>query len=177
MSDDEERRILSLLDECVRPTLVKHAIDEIVLRVQDKLAGDDTALMAWEPIPLVLYGERLPAMIQSSWVFILRANTISGAERHPNSHQRMMSYCGTGDFQVQEDSQWMSHLLADEPKLQIEHRWISIPVNVWHQAVVSDKNWVVVSFHTVPAEELIEERPDTKNGMSTRQRLYLDFGK
>jgi hypothetical protein len=54
-------------------------------------------VLAWEPIPLDLYKVPLPKAIHSSWVFILRANTVSGAERHPNSHQRMMSYRGTGD--------------------------------------------------------------------------------
>lgn len=48
-------------------------------------------------------------------------------------------------------------------------RWASIPLNVWHQAVVFHKNWVVVSFHTALTHELIEERPD---GDVTRQRLY-----
>ena len=51
---------------------------------------------------------------------------------------------------------------------------MSIPPNVWHQAVViEDKDWVVVSFHTVPADELIEERPDTADSGRTHQRRYL----
>jgi len=31
-----------------------------------------------------------------------------------------------------------------------------------------------VSFHTVPAEELIEERPDSENAVVIHQRRYLD---
>jgi hypothetical protein len=40
--------------------------------------------------------------------------------------------------------------------------------------VGTDADWTVVSFHTVIAEELIEERPDdnTKNG--TKQMKYLE---
>jgi hypothetical protein len=45
-----------------------------------------------------------------------------------------------------------------------------VPPNVWHQAVVPAEDWVVVSFHTVPAEELIEERPDATD---LSQRRYL----
>jgi hypothetical protein len=38
---------------------------------------------------------------------------------------------------------------------------------------VPDANWVVVSFQTVPAEELIEERPDPSADGRTKQRLYV----
>ena len=34
-------------------------------------------------------------------------------------------------------------------------------------------DWAVVSFHTVPAEELIEERPDDSREAGTRQMKYL----
>jgi hypothetical protein len=35
----------------------------------------------------------------------------------------------------------------------LEKRWISIPQNVWHQPIIlKEADWVVVSFHTVPAE-------------------------
>jgi hypothetical protein len=48
------------------------------------------------------------------------------------------------------------------------------PKNIWHQPVVSpDNDWVVVSFHTVPAEELIEERPDPSRDSGTRQMHYV----
>lgn len=35
------------------------------------------------------------------------------------------------------------------------------------------ENWVVVFFHTVPADELIEERGDPATGMNLRQRTYI----
>ena len=37
---------------------------------------------------------------------------------------------------------------------------------------MGDEHWGVVSFHTVLAEELIEERPD-EAGEGTTRRLYL----
>jgi hypothetical protein len=79
--------------------------------VQRKLAQDRAAAMAWEPIPLSVYGESLPAFIRSSWVFVLRAWATTGAERHPNSHQRMMSFRGIGDLQTGDDGHWQSNLL------------------------------------------------------------------
>ncbi len=168
-----ERSTLESLNAFLQAESVRAQIDPIVERVARKLAQDRSATMAWEPIPLSVYGDSLPAAIRSSWVFILRAGVVSGAERHPNSHQRMMSYRGTGDFQTGGDGHWQSNLLVSDRAARLEQRWISIPINVWHQGVVGDEDWVVVSFHTVPAEELIEERPDTLDTSQMRQRRYL----
>jgi len=45
---------------------------------------------------------------------------------------------------------------------------------VWHRPVVGkDADWVVVSFHTVPAEELIEEKLDEAEG-ELRQKKYVE---
>jgi hypothetical protein len=129
-------------------------------------------VLAWEPVPLDLYPGPLPKSIRSSWVFILRAGTATGAERHPNSHQRMMSYRGLGDFQTRTESEWSSHFLKSDPSLPLEAQWISIPPLVWHQAVVPAENWVVVSFHTASEDELIEERPSDHE--STVQRKYSE---
>jgi hypothetical protein len=169
----QERQILESLDVLLRADVVRAEIQRIVGRVARKLAADHAAVMAWEPIPLSLYGESLPSGIRSSWVFILRAGATTGAERHPNSHQRMMSFRGTGDLQTGGEGCWHSNLLFSDPAANLEQRWVSIPLNVWHQAVVPDGDWAVVSFHTVPAEELIEERPDTVDSGRTQQRKYF----
>lgn len=132
--------------------------------------------MAWEPIPLMTYGDSLAPSIRSSWVFALRARVTTGPERHLNSHQRMMSYQGTGDLQTGGEGHWRPNLLVSEDSANLEKRWISVPPNVWHQAVVPDQDWVVVSFHTVPAHELIEERPTAEDASRTHQRLYLAAG-
>jgi hypothetical protein len=100
----------------------------------------------------------------------------TGPERHPNSHQRMMSFVGTGDMQTREtfESPWASNVLVGDPEKPLEQRWISIPRNVWHQPVTPPgQDWVVVSFHTVPADELIEERPSDTEASGTKQMLYV----
>jgi hypothetical protein len=100
----EERALLEKLDGILGLERVRAQIQPIVERVRAKLAGKQDALMAWEPITLTLFGGALPAVIRSSWVFILRAGANTGAERHPNSHQRMMSFEGTGDMQTEAES-------------------------------------------------------------------------
>jgi hypothetical protein len=172
--DPNERSILESLDALLQLDKVRSAIAPVVERVEQKLARDPSAVMAWEPLPLSIYGESLASFIRSSWVFILRSRTTTGAERHPNSQQRMMSYRNTGDMQTGGPGRWQSNPLGSDPTADLEQRWISIPVNVWHQCVVpAGANWVVVSFHTVPAEELIEERPEGDDASRTKQKTYV----
>lgn len=171
--------MLETLDGIVRSDDVRARLEPIVERVRADLAGKPEALMAWEPIPVETFGS-LPAPIQSGWIFILRAGTDTGAERHPNSHQRMMTFAGTGDMKVdakgtpndvdiESEIAWRSHVLLSDANAPLERRWISIPKNIWHRPVIPPgADWVVVSFHTVSAEELIEERP------GAQQTLYLN---
>lgn len=171
--EKDELMILKALDVAVRSEATRVKIDEIVARVEQDLAGTSDNVLAWEPIPLACYSSPLPKAIRSSWLFILRACTTTGAERHPNSYQRMMSYRGSGDFQTRLEGAWKSHHLTSDQSVPIKERWISIPPAVWHQGVVPAENWVVVSFHTVPNGELIEERLESEGSDATRQRKYV----
>jgi len=169
----EERSVLEALDKIVQSEKVRAKILPIAERVRADLARKPGALMTWEPVALETFGA-LPPAIRSGWVFILRAGSDTGAERHPNSHQRMMSFEATGDLKtdaksaptdVETESEivWQSNVLVSNPQVPLERRWVSIPQNVWHRPVVAKgADWVVVSFHTVPAAELIEERPGAK---------------
>ena len=169
----EERSLLQALDQIVQSKDVRARIDPIIERVRADLARKKDALMTWEAIDLSLFAE-LPSQIQSGWIFVLRAGEDTGAERHPNSHQRMMTYGGRGDMQIdskqawndvesESEIRWQSNMLVSDPNAPLKSRWISIPPNVWHRPVIpKDADWTVVSFHTVPANELIEERPGAK---------------
>jgi hypothetical protein len=173
MSPEEQSRLESL-DAVLRSENVREQIRPIIERVRAELARKKEALMTWEPIPLAVFGRKLPAGIRSAWVFVLRAVADTGAERHPNSRQRMMSFQGSGDMQTGEPGQWQSNALVSDPEAPLERRWISIPPNVWHRPVVGAiADWTVVSFHTVAAEELIEERPDGGSKDGTKQMKYL----
>jgi hypothetical protein len=171
----EKMDLLEFLDGMVRRAPVRQHLHAIAERLDSRLNANPPEPMAWEPVSLDVYGVELPGEILSSWIFVLRAKTASGAERHPNSVQRMMSLRGRGDLQTKErlDDPWSSHALESDPHRPLVNRWLVIPVNVWHQAVVPNQNWAVVSFHTVPAAELIEERPDPSNFERLEQKRYF----
>jgi hypothetical protein len=171
----EERTRLESIDTVLRSEIVREQIRPVVQRVRAELDRRKEALMTWEPIPLTVFGSALPREIRSAWVFILRAGVDTGAERHPNSHQRMMTFEGSGDMKTGKPGQWQSNILISNPDVPLEQRWISIPQNTWHRPVVGkDSDWTVVSFHTVPAEELIEEKPDDSSEDGTKQMKYLE---
>jgi hypothetical protein len=171
MSTDE-RLILKTLETAVRSPGAAAFIRALADRLDRALAQGSASPMAWDTVPLELYGDSLPPLIRSSWVFILRAGTSSGAQRHPNSHQRTISYRGSGDLQLWAEGRWRSHPLLSEPSGAIEDCCVSIPPNTWHQAVVPAEHWIVVSFHTAGAQELIEETGDPGTESVTRQRRY-----
>jgi len=170
----QERSRLESLDAVLTSENVRKQIRPIVERVRAELGRKKAALMSWESIPLTIFGSPLPAQIQSAWVFVLRAGADTGVERHPNSHQRMMSFEGSGDMRTGDPEQLQSNVLVSNPDAPMEQRWISIPQNVWHRPVVGpEADWAVVSFHTVPAKELFEERPDHRANDRTKQMRYL----
>jgi predicted N-acetyltransferase YhbS len=170
----EERSFLEKLDVLVARSAVHDYLAQVVERVTRRLAQQTTSTMAWEPLPLEIYGSALPPSIRSSWIFVLRSGATTGAERHPNSHQRMMSLRGAGDIQTCGEGCWQSNPLVSNEDAELLRRWASIPPNVWHQAVVPSQDWAVVSFHTAATEELIEERPNAGNASVTHQRHYLE---
>jgi hypothetical protein len=156
----DERRILEQLDAAVWKALRAGALDLTIRRVTSALARDWHLRIAWEPLPLGAY-PALPADIASSWVFALRGGTTTGAERHPNSIQRVMGYRGRADLQTWERETWQTHVLAPDPQASLASRWLSIPKNVWHRPVIpTGPDWLVISFHTATADALIEERAD-----------------
>jgi hypothetical protein len=170
--DANEIQLLQHLDLSLQNPVIASQLNAIADRVV-KNFQNSTEPLAWEDVPLEIYGTNLPGGIQSSWVFLLRAGSNSGAERHPNSHQRVTAWRGTGDFQVWCNDRWQTNMLVPDFNLPVESRWASIPENTWHQAVVGPGNhWIVVSFHTSATEELIEERPDPGDVNKFQQRIY-----
>src|SRR5947207_4411406 len=119
----EERSCLESIETVLRSENVREQIRPIVERVRAELRRKKEALMTWESIPLTIFGRALPPEIRSAWVFVLRAGADTGAERHPNSHQRMMSFEGSGDLQTGQHGKWKSNILVSDPDAPLERRW------------------------------------------------------
>ncbi|MGA3261545.1 MAG: hypothetical protein ABSE35_21905 [Bryobacteraceae bacterium] len=153
-----ERDILESLDQAARAPRAATFLSALVEDVASVLKRDPATRLAWRTVPLDIYAP-LPAGIASSWVFVLRARSSSGAERHPNSIQRVMSYQGWADMRTWSGERWVSNHLRSDPDEKVENRWLSIPANRWHRPVMADADWAVVSFHTASDAELIEELP------------------
>jgi hypothetical protein len=130
--------------------------------------------MTWEVVPLDIFRGGLPESIRSCWVFVIRAGAATGAERHPNSHQRSFSLIGNGTFELRDGAEWRAHSLSSAERVSLEQRWVSIPPSTWHRLVVGPESWGMLSFHTVAAEELIEEKPVDTNDLDgeTHQERY-----
>src|SRR5260370_38473924 len=133
IKNPDERAIIEKLDQLIMRGEAAKCIEQAIETAGQKLAADGEAALAWEPIPLGAYGPELPEMIQSSWVFILRSRTVTGAERHPNSHQRMKSYRWSGDFQIafqtspqaDDGPAWQSNYLSSDPASSFGQTWVS----------------------------------------------------
>jgi hypothetical protein len=155
--DMTETEILQQLDHAIRRPRAAAFLASLASDLEAALSDDSTLRLAWRSVPLCAY-DSLPDGIESSWVFALRADCTSGAERHPNSIQRVMSYRGSADMQLWNGKAWDSHRMASGADRTFDTRWLSIPANVWHKPVMSGETWVVVSFHTAADDALIEER-------------------
>lgn len=170
--------VLVALDTAARSEAPSRHV-AVVLQRADRELATATGPMTWESIPLEVFGRPLPDGIKSCWVFVIRGGAATGAERHPNSHQRSLSLMGRGEFQLRQGGRWESHPLVSDPSAPPEHRWVDIPRSTWHRLFVGDGNWGMLSFHTVAPEELIEERPvrpdDLDDGPTERHR-YQDEG-
>ncbi|HUR46508.1 MAG TPA: hypothetical protein VMZ27_11585, partial [Candidatus Saccharimonadales bacterium] len=126
-------------------------------QLSEQLLAKPAAAFVRGEIPLALFGKSLPKDIHSSNVYVIRPAVSSGLERHPNSHQRSVALVGEGVFELGIDSP-ASHAIANKPASRVAERWASIPPNTWHQAIAGEDYWTVVTFHTAPDRDIINER-------------------
>ena len=167
-----EDAVLTELQAIIHSPTIRSQLTGTLARVEGTLAASQDQPQAWEPVPLERFGPALPRAIKSCWVFVLRANASFGAERHPNSHQRTVALRGSALFELYRDANWSPMPIdaaSDDP---MKGKWVSIPVSTWHRIKIGPKTLVSLSFHTVPANELIEETPVAEDMAVTRRRLY-----
>lgn len=164
--------VLRALDDLVHADSTSAVVRDTLARVLQELDASDS-VMAWEVVPLEAFKGALPETIRSCWIFVIRAGADTGAERHPNSHQRSFSLIGNGTFELFEGAAWRPHPLVSSEG-GADPRWVSIPPSTWHRLFVGSEAWGMISFHTVAPEDLIEERPVSADdlGGATHQERY-----
>jgi hypothetical protein len=153
----DETVALRALNDVVHTAATMAAVDGILRRLVRQLAAS-ADVMAWDVVPLDLFGGALPRDIRSCWVFVLRGGANTTPERHPNSRQRSLSLSGSGTFELRERGDWQAYPLESVGTIP-DRRWVSIPPSTWHRLFVGPEPWGVLSFHTVVPEELVEEKP------------------
>jgi hypothetical protein len=91
-----------------------------------------------------------PDGIASAGVFVLPARSRPTPHRHPNSIQHMRRLSGEARVRLTLGDEVMDRSVdTDEP-------WVVIAADATHDIHVGDREFVVISFHTVAQEELLE---------------------
>lgn len=96
--------------------------------------------------------------IFSLWVFAFAPNGESDTHKHSNSTQITCTWRGQGRFRIGEpENATVSAPPLQSPERDPKQNWIVIPPKVFHHAKAEASGWAVVSFQTVPAQELQNE--------------------
>ena len=172
MDANEQDPVLAELARLVGDVATADKLAPVLSRVTAVLARAPKLPQAWEPLPTGLFGAQIPAEVKSCWVFALRAAAVFGSERHPNSHQRTIALNGTALFEVLRDGVWQQRPVDGTRGDPLDGGCVSIPSGAWHRIRIGPENFLSVSFHTVPASELIEETPVGDDLAVTHRRLY-----
>jgi len=173
--DAAQDPVIARLSPVIHARGIAARLHDAVQRVEQRLDGSHGP-MAWEIVPLTVFGGALPETVRSCWIFVIRPGAATGAERHPNSYQRSCSLLGGGRFELYDGRVWRPHALTSGTGEDVGQHWVSIPPATWHRLRVGSSTWGMVSFHTVAAGDLIEENPrdpDRLDGLM-QQRRYAD---
>jgi quercetin dioxygenase-like cupin family protein len=142
------RALDTLIEGELRPQIAE-AVD-----VARRMSATSREPFGWRFIDL---GARnLPDGIRSAAVFVLPAGTTPPAHHHPNSIQHMRVLAGRAVVTLRSRESTAQH---DPGRYGVggERPWLVIPRGVVHQLkVLPEGELVVLSFHTVPEEDLLE---------------------
>jgi oxalate decarboxylase/phosphoglucose isomerase-like protein (cupin superfamily) len=146
---DEVRPMLEKLDTLIEAEF-RGQIDGAISQAREMLARSDEPF-GWHFLDLG--STEMPGGVRSGGVFVLPGETAPPAHRHPNSIQHMRVLSGEAEITLASEES------GDEARSTVSdaNPWIVIPRDLVHSLVVApDQDLVVLSFHTVPQEELLE---------------------
>jgi quercetin dioxygenase-like cupin family protein len=136
-----------LIDELRRAP----AVLDLARELEAELAAG-TEPFVGRPLPEEMVRGRLPAPIASAWVFVLRPRARNPAHLHPNSTQYTAVIAGGGKCYAGDQA---FELEPFEPS-DAERTLRVFPAGTPHAFEPGAEPLVVVSFHTVPPEALVE---------------------
>ena len=132
---------LAALDAVVERS--QGALDAATLKARTMLTTGEE--FGWDFVAL-----DLPEGIASAGLFVLPARSSPTPHRHPNSVQHMRRLSGDAHVHLSYGRDALNRSVsADEP-------WLVIEADATHRIDVGAQEFVVISFHTVPQDELLE---------------------
>jgi len=153
---------LSKLSSLVNTILKSRRVMDIIKKLKAQLL-DSNEPFVWATLPKAIIGKEFPKAIHSAWIFVLRACYHTPSHYHPNSQQHTVVIEGDGWTKIGNQK---VELQIFNPR-DIQQIWYVIGKNVPHEFMTGDSPVVVISFHTCPADELVEV--ETESGS---RRLY-----
>jgi quercetin dioxygenase-like cupin family protein len=146
-----DERLTSALARLTEEWRRSSAVLEIARGLVEDLArsADDFVGL---PLPETMVRNRLPTPIASAWIFALRPRTHNAAHVHPNSTQHTAVIGGRGRLFVGGEEVELEPFDVARPERALR----VIPAGTDHSFEPGDEPLVVLSFHTVAAEALVE---------------------
>jgi hypothetical protein len=157
-----ESNIISLMRAYLSEGGNKAAIEQAVADCEAELrAGQTVAYRAAIP-DIQIPGPG--SLLRSLWVFAFAPHAASEIHRHSNSTQYTATWRGDGTLMLGPPDDVSEIALREAESDDVDasagadgSSWVTIPAGVFHQATAGEEGWVVISFHTVPGDELQEE--------------------
>jgi oxalate decarboxylase/phosphoglucose isomerase-like protein (cupin superfamily) len=156
------RALDALIDGALRP-LVDHAVD-----AARRMLASSQEPFGWQFLDVG--SEDLPDGIGSAAVFVLPAGSSPPGHHHPNSTQHMRLLAGRATVTLRSTGSPGRPAPPDPVRYDVgaQRPWLVIPQRVVHEIEVTPgADLVVLSFHTVPQEDLLEVS-------SAGERSYTD---
>lgn len=158
MQEADLRKLTALVKEILRNRRVLDIIDDLKAQL---LETDEP--FVWATLPENLIGKGFPTGIRSAWIFVLRPHYRTSSHSHPNSIQHTAVVEGDGQAKIGNQQVKLELFNPTDP----QPIWYVIEKGVSHEFVTGKSPVVVISFHTCPADDLVEVEKE-----SGRKRLY-----
>lgn len=153
-------KLAGLVGGWSRTTQVRSLIEQLT----EKVAHSKEPHLG-APLPDDVVAHRLPPGIGSAWIFVIKPKATTPAHKHPNSIQHSAFLSGQGVAIIGRQKGIIQPFDPAYP----ERSLYVIPENVPHSFEAYNEPLVILSFHTVAPEDLIE----TEVGTGKRRR-YVD---